>query len=130
MSIHDHTILYSAIDGFIRSNCNFESTPPISAAIDEIGKIGNLNEAFVIPLQRQLFGMDAALRWVLFLSAAAELAEANGDPPIAGEFNVVEALRLIPQVYDIGVQEAVRDFFEEESDGDGDNDGDDDRHAE
>jgi hypothetical protein len=112
---HEH--LFHAIDGFIRANCNFESSVPVNAAIDDIGKSTSLQEAFTTPLQRQLFNMDSALRWVLFLAVAPERAEKEGDAPFApGSFSSQEALALVSQVYDIGVQETVWEHFEPEED--------------
>lgn len=110
-----HEMLFHAIEGFIRANSNFESSVPVNAAIDEIGNSMSLQEAFTIPLQRQLFNLDSALRWVLFLTIAPERAEKEGDAPFApGSFSSQEALTLISQVYDIGVQDAVWEHFEDE----------------
>ena len=118
-----HEILFGAIDGFVRSNCNFESSVPVNAAIDEIGKSLNLQDTFAIPLQRQLFSMDSALRWVLFLAVAPERAEREGDAPFApGSFSSPDALALVSQVYDIGVQEAVWEYFDPGDDDDGEGD--------
>lgn len=109
--------LFHAIDGFIRANCNFESSVPVNAAITEIGTSESLQDAFMIPLQRQLFNLDAALRWVLFLTIAPERAEKEGDAPFApGSFSCQEALTLVSQVYDIGVQESIWEHFEEDDD--------------
>lgn len=114
-----HEALFHAIDGFIRANCNFESSVPVNAAIDEIGKSATLQGAFTTPLQHQLFNMDSALRWVLFLAVAPERAEKEGDAPFApGSFSSQDALTLISQVYDIGVQETVWEHFEPEEEDD------------
>jgi len=115
--------LFHAIDGFIRANCNFESSVPVNAAITEIGTSESLQDAFMIPLQRQLFNLDAALRWVLFLTIAPERAEKEGDAPFApGSFSCQEALALVSQVYDIGVQESIWEHFEEDDDDEDDDD--------
>jgi hypothetical protein len=121
-----HEILFGAIDGFVHSNCNFESSVPVDAAIDEIGKSLNLQDTFATPLRRQLFSMDSALRWVLFLAVAPERAEREGDAPFApGSFSSPDALALVSQVYDIGVQEAVWDYFDADEGADeGDDEGD------
>lgn len=111
--IGDREALFHAIDGFVRANCNFESSVPVNTAIDEIGKSVTLQEVFMIPLQRQLFNMDSALRWVLFLTVAPEHAEQEGDEPYTADtFSSEQALTLISQVYDIGVQEAVWEHFD------------------
>jgi hypothetical protein len=115
--------LFHAIDGFIRANCNFESSVPVNAAITEIGTSESLQDAFMIPLQRQLFNLDAALRWVLFLTIAPERAEKEGDAPFApGSFSCQEALALVSQVYDIGVQESIWEHFEDDDDEDDEDD--------
>ena len=111
-----HRVLLRAIDSFVRSNCNFESSIPITTTLEEIGQCDTLQKIFAVPLQRQLFNLDSALRWVLFLSVAPERAEAEGDAPFAKEFSSTEALKLIPQVYDIGAQESVWECFESDSD--------------
>jgi hypothetical protein len=113
--------LFHAIDGFIRANCNFESSVPVNAAITEIGTSESLQDAFMIPLQRQLFNLDAALRWVLFLTIAPERAEKEGDSPFApGSFSCQDALTLVSQVYDIGVQESIWEHFEDDDEDDED----------
>lgn len=124
--IADRVELFHAIDGFVRGNCNFESSIPVNIAIEDIGKCGSLQAAFMIPLQRQLFNMEAALRWALFLVVAPEGAEKEGDEPFDEEFSSQDALLLIAQVYDIGVQEMVWDHFEpDDEDEDEDEDGED-----
>lgn len=117
--LSSHERLFRAIEGFFRSNCNFESSVPVNAAIDVVGNATSLQDVFASPLQRQLFGMDAALRWVLFLTVAPERAETDGDAPFAsGSFSSQEALTLVSQVYDIGLQESVWEHFEEEAEED------------
>lgn len=119
-----HKNLFHAIDGFIRANCNFESSIPINAAIDEIGESVTLQDVFTAPLQRQLFNMDSALRWVLFLTVAPERVEKEGDTPFApGSFSSQEALTLVSQIYDIGVQETVWEHFESEDEDEDEDDG-------
>jgi hypothetical protein len=109
--------LFRAIDGFVRTNANFESSIPVNLALEEIGKSVSLQEAFAIPLQRQLFNMDSALRWVLFMTVAPERSESEGDAPFSdGGFSSREGLVLIKQIYDIGVQDAVWEHFEDETD--------------
>jgi hypothetical protein len=114
----EYEALFHAIDGFIRANTNFESSIPTNEAIDAIGRCTDLKSVFSTPLQRQLFSMDTALRWVLFLSVAPERAVTEGDEPFdpAESFSAQEALALISNVYDIGVQETVWDHFEVDED--------------
>lgn len=114
--------LHHAIDGFVRENSNFESTIPINAAIEDIGKCADLQAAFAIPLQRQLFSLDAALRWVLFLTVAPDHADTLAAPgaaaPGALAFSSRSALALVAQVYDLGVQLAVVEHFETDGESD------------
>jgi hypothetical protein len=106
--------LFHAIDGFVRANCNFESSIPVNAAIDDMVKLNNLQEIFAIPLQRQLFNFDTAVKWVFFLSVVPTRAQEEGDEMIAnlGEFSSKEAFNLIAQVYDIGTQENIWVHFD------------------
>jgi hypothetical protein len=121
LELADHESLYHAIEGFVRANCNFESSVPINTAVEELGRCAGLQEAFAVPLQRQLFNMDAALRWVLFLAVAPRRAEEEGDAPFApGSFSCEEALGLISQVYDMGTQDSIWDHFESDDDDDDD----------
>ena len=122
-ALSGHEVLFGAVEGFLSANCNFESSVPVKAALEELGKSTTLEEAFMTPLQRQLFGMDSALRWVLFLTVAPGRAEKEGDAAFAaGNFSPQGALTLVSQVYDIGVQEAVWDHFEGDEDEDDDED--------
>ena len=119
----DHDSLYHAIEGFVRANCNFESSVPINTAVEELGRCAGLQDAFAIPLQRQLFNMDAALRWVLFLAVAPQRAEEEGDAPCApGSFSCEGALGLISQVYDMGTQDSIWDHFESDDEEEDDED--------
>lgn len=110
--------LFHAIDGFVRANCNFESSIPVNAAIEDMIKLTNLQEIFAIPLQRQLFNFDTAVKWVFFLSVVPEKAQEEGDEMIAqlGEFSSKEAFNLIAQVYDIGTQENIWVHFDYDED--------------
>jgi len=115
VSFDTREVLLHAVDSFIRNNCNFESSVPVNTAIEEIMKCTTLQSVFAIPLQLQLFSMDAALRWVLFLSNAPERSVADGDTPFVDDkFSAKAALTLITNVYDIGIQEAVWASFEED----------------
>jgi hypothetical protein len=110
-----HEVLFAAIEGFTRGNCNFESSIPVNLAVEEMGKCTSIKEVFAIPLQRQLFSMDSALRWTFFLNIAPPRAEKEGDSPFADDgFSSNDAFTLISQVYDIGVQDAIWEHFEDE----------------
>lgn len=118
LTIADHENLFIAIENFVRGNSNFESSIPVNAALEEIGKLTNLQEAFAIPLARQVFAMDAALRWVLFLTVAPARAEAMGDEPFPASklLFAQAALEMVSGVYDIGLQETIWEHFEDEED--------------
>jgi hypothetical protein len=122
-SLASHEALFRAVEGFVNANRNFESTILVETAIDDIGKSTTLQGAFMVPLQRQLFNMDSALRWILFLTVAPERAEKEGDAPFApGSFSSQEALGLVTQVYDLGVQETVWEHFDDDDDEDDEDD--------
>lgn len=110
--------LFCAVSAFVRANCNFASSIPINEAISEIGNSCNLQDAFAIPLQRKIFNMEASLRWVLFLAISPAWYEY--EPCYGVEFSSESALELISAVYDIGVNDSVWDFFEEDEDEDED----------
>ncbi len=109
----EHAALFRAIENFIRANSNFESSIPINAAVDELGKSADLTTTFSIPLQHKLLTMEGALQWVLFLSVAPDRAVQEGDAPFSPEapFSSAQALALLAGVYDVGVQEAVWEHF-------------------
>ncbi len=88
---------------------------PVNAAISEIGKCDNLQDAFAVPLARRLFGIDAALRWVLFMTIAPDRAEGDSIFAAGCGFSPQDGLTLISQVYDLGVRDAVLDHFDDES---------------
>jgi len=117
-ALADHPILSHAVEGFIRSNNNFESSVAINTAIEDIGKCADIQSVFAVPLQHKLFTMDSALRWVLFLSVAPGRAVQEGDAPFSDgtKFSPQAALGLVSAVYDVGVQETVWDHFEPEDD--------------
>lgn len=116
--IKDYDIFFGAVTEFVYAHCNFESTQPLETAMSEIGNCDSLQEVFSIPLQHRLFNIDAALRWVLFMTIAPARALADGDPPFNGDpFSEHDAVVLISQVYDIGVQETVLAHFANEEDG-------------
>lgn len=105
--------LLAAVDSFIRSNANFESSVPINTALDEMKACTSVQQLFTIPLRHQLISMDAALHWALFLEATcgAQVAQARSGAAWSN-FAVKDALALLCEVYDTGVQEAIWDHFE------------------
>ncbi len=117
----EHEALGAAIESFVRSNCNFESSVPVTAALTELGQCVTLQQAFAVPLARQLFAMDAALRWVFFLSTAPQRAVEEGDES-AGPFMADEALSLIASVYDVGADDVVYSHFDDSDDESGSED--------
>jgi hypothetical protein len=123
-ALAEHEVLFCAAESFIRGNATFESSVPINAAVDEAGQCADLGALFAIPLQHKLFAMDTALRWVLFLSVAPGRAVQEGDALFSAQapFSAQEALALLAVVYDVGVQEAVWEYFEPEDNGEDDED--------
>lgn len=115
MEVDEHNVLFDAIANFVRSNCNFESSIPINAALDEMFVCNDLQTMFAIPLQHKLFNMESSLKWVLFLSISNERAVSEGDKPFT-EFSSQAALMLISQVYDISIQENIWTHFENSDD--------------
>jgi len=113
-------VLYDAIDSFIRANTNFESSIPINSAIDAMEGFTSRFEIFQEPLQRQMFNLESALLWALFMTKAPKRAETEGEPAFADEYTANRALDLIADVYDVGVQSTVWEHFEnsEESESD------------
>ena len=129
-TIKDLEPLSFAIDSFIRSNSNFESSVIINAAVEELEQCTSLQLAFAVPLQHKILTLESSLKWVFFLTniisnltsteADAEVdAEADAEDAKLKEFddfNSNEALKLIASVYDIGVQETVLCHIDEDSD--------------
>jgi hypothetical protein len=108
-------ILYSATENFIRANNGFESSVPVNAAIEDVGKSSSLQEIFLIPLQRQLFSLDVALKWILFLKVAPDHAVELGETLFpSAPLNVQIAFSTIIQVYDLGIQVAIWEHFVDE----------------
>jgi hypothetical protein len=120
----EHEVLYYAVEGFIRGNSNFESSGPVNDLVDEIGKCCRFEEVFAMPIQHKIFTMEVALRWALFLGTAPARAIEEGDSPFSPNkgFDANEAIYLIASVYDVGLQEAVWEHFEDEDDDDEDDD--------
>lgn len=108
--------LARAVERFIRGNTLCEASFPINAALEEMGQYSDLMSVFTAALQHQLFGVDAALRWLLFLSLAPDHAVSEGDVAFAQPLPITEALDLISTVYDVGVQNVVWENFEEDED--------------
>ncbi len=121
-------VLLGAVDSFIRANTNFESSVPINAAIDAMEGLSTREAIFSEPLQRQMFNLEAALRWALFMEVAPARAVEEGDPAFADEFTASKSLALVSGVYDVGVQEAVWEHFEDsDSESDEEDEGEEDK---
>jgi len=123
LTLAAHPILSRAIEEFVRENANFESSLAINGAIDELNQSFDLQTVFATPLSHKLFPMDAALRWVLFLTLAPGRAVQEGDTEFSAEvprFLPEDALNLLAGVYDVGVQEAVWNHFDAALDDEGD----------
>ena len=132
-TIKDLDALNFAIDSFIRSNSNFESSIIINAATEEVEQCTSMQLAFAVPLQHKLLTLDSALKWVFFLtiiipSIISSLAPEEGeeDDEETKEMNAkltefdtflsTDALKLIASVYDLGVQEHVLCHIDDGSD--------------
>ena len=110
--IADRPVLFRAIGNFVDANTNAESSALVKALVAELGECASLREAFEAPLRHRLFGFDAALLWVLFLSVAPAKAVKEGDPPMPDSFSAREALGVLASTFDRGIQCAVLDHFE------------------
>jgi hypothetical protein len=115
-ALQDHPALWQAVEEFIKQNACFASSIPIDAAMQELGDCTDIQNLFAIPMQHRIISMDVALRWMLFLHRAPQRAVEAGDEPFSKdvEFSADGALALIADVYDLGVNEAVYDFFDED----------------
>jgi len=123
-ALKEYPHLFAAVESFINSNSTIESTVLIEEAITAVGACTTFEELFASPIQSRIFGIDAALRWILFLGVAPTRSEcgertAQGVSFGAGAFSPASALSLVIQVYDIGVQDIVLDNFEDDEDDDG-----------
>lgn len=105
-------------------NNGFESTVPLNLAADEVGEAMSLQDAFVVPLSRQLFNSETALVWFYFLSRAAQLCAENDSPlsPQLAVFNYETALSNYASVYDIAIKKNVLDHYEESDSDESDSD--------
>ncbi len=134
--VKDFESLHFAIDSFIRSNSNFESSIVINTAIEEIEQCDSLQNVFTIPLQHKLLTLESALKWVFFLTVIIQnltIPDEEDDDEIKelfqklNEFNIFssnDALKLIASIYDIGTQEMVLAHIDDESDSDSESDSD------
>jgi hypothetical protein len=125
VTLAERPILRHAVEGFIRENSTCEASFPINTALEEMSQCDDLMAIFTTALRRQLFGMDAALRWLLFLSLAPGRAVSDssaGEEAFASPLSTTGALNLISTVYDIGVQTSVWEHFEEDEDDEDDED--------
>ena len=112
-----HKFLYRAVLSFIRDNSNFESSVPVQALIEKIGKCISLQEVFFLPIQSRLFDFDTSLLWIFFLTIAPQRAESDGDTLNEfAEFSCQDAMAVLPQVYDTGIESSVLCYFDADDD--------------
>lgn len=107
-----HPVLLDAIEFFLTENTVFESSNAVQLAMDDIEKSQNLNEAFIVAIQHKLLGMDAALRFCLFLSQAPGQINRDIDVPEpvfapADKFSADAALNVVYDVFNLAVSGIV-----------------------
>ena len=121
-TLSDHEELMQAVDSFIRSHNNFESSSVLNTTIEIIGMQSTLQEVFTVVLQHRLLNMEGALLWTMFLSLAPARAESQGDKPFSSgsPFSSAMALATIASVYDIGTSDLIDEHFEYDSESESD----------
>ena len=121
-SLQDHSQLSAAVKSFISSGANFESTTFVDSVIAETDAATDLMTVFALPLQHRLMSFDTALRWTMFLSVAPLKAIDLGDKPFSAHlpFSAGDALNIIAQVFDRGIQDCAYVHFDEDEDEDED----------
>jgi hypothetical protein len=107
-----HPVLLDAIEFFLTENTVFESSNAVQLAMEDIEQSRNLNEAFIAAIQHKLLGMDAALRFCLFLAQAPEKINREIDVPEpafdpADKFSADAAMNVIYDVYNLAVSGIV-----------------------
>ena len=120
-TVKDFEPLYLAIESFIRSNSNFESSVVINAALEEIEQCASLQLTFSIPIQHKLLTLESVLKWVLFLTVipSALLVDEEDEEYKTklsefNQFSANEALKLVAEVYDMGVQDIILCHIEDD----------------
>ncbi|MFA6166483.1 MAG: hypothetical protein WC700_07710 [Gemmatimonadaceae bacterium] len=113
--------LSAAVESFVQSNTNFESSTMLKPVVDDLKACTDLNQLFILPLRQRIFSFSSALVWVVFLKNMPCAVEDEAPPfSAAVEFSADKALETIASVYDLGMQEAVWDHFEDSDDEDSD----------
>ncbi len=107
-----HPVLLDAIEYFLTENTVFESSNAVQIAMDDVEKSHNLNEAFIVAIQHKLLGMDAALRFCLFLAQAPEKINREIDVPeptfaAADKFSADAAMNVVYDVFNLAVSGIV-----------------------
>lgn len=108
----EHPSLLQAVESFIKGVAGFESSVAFQATLAEASLCTSPRALFEVPIKQRLFSMDAALSWMLFLSLAPGHAAKNGDALFSPHLKAQEALDLIADVYDAGVDELLEHFEE------------------
>lgn len=107
-----HPVLLDAIEYFLTESTVFESSNAVQLAMEEVEKSKNLNEAFIVAIQHKLLGMDAALRFCLFLAQAPEKINRELDVPepafsAADKFSADAAMNVVYDVFNLAVSGIV-----------------------
>lgn len=115
--LKERLIFASAVENFVRSNSNFESSVPVTTCVEELLNVSSVQDIFTVPIRHRLFTFNSALLWVMFLTLAPGRAVVEGEQQFAsGGFSTKESLKLIASVYDNGVQKHVWEHFEDDDD--------------
>lgn len=107
-----NNMCFDFVKEFLGESAAVESSFILETVVDAVGECTTLQEMFKVPLQHFLFGMDVALRWVLFLRVLFTKFQQFG------ELNCNEAFGVIIQVYDLGVEGLMPESFEDSENGD------------
>jgi hypothetical protein len=105
--------LADAVESFVRSNSNFESSTVNDGVIADLKKCTDLNVLFLLPLQRRIFSMSSALTWVLFVKSMPVSVGDEDMPPFSEQvqFSADNALEMLAKVYDQGMEETIWEHF-------------------
>ena len=120
VALGDCAQLARAIKAFVEETTDLESSVPIADAVKTLNLCTKMNDVFLVPLRRQLFGLNDALTWAFFLSHAGAHAVSKGDPEFSAgaPFSVLAAHAAAAEVYDLGMQGAVWSHFESDDEED------------
>lgn len=109
--LKSNDLCFDFVKEFLGESAVVESSYILETVVDAVGECTTLQEMFKVPLQHFLFGMDVALRWILFLRVLFTKFQQFG------ELNCNEAMGVVIQVYDLGVEGLMPESFED-SEGD------------